>query len=382
VDGDGPRRRPSRPVLLLVDHLRENGGTRVVHDAVRRLPTVGVPAELFVLLPVPAGVPQVVPGRDVRVRYGVPRPMRLRRALLPGLLRLVGAARRSSVVVSGSETGYALLVGWVAARLTGRPFVVLVQSSIDREMAEWVPPRLQGSTRWVLGHADRSVVVSPGLVADVLATGQTEERVSVVPVGVDVDIVLAAGRRVSPALVVRPPFVVAAGRLTPQKGFDVLLRAYRQVCDRMDAPPLVILGDGPDRGALTTLVEDLGLRDVVHLPGFRDDVQAHLAAARLFVLPSRYEGMGGLVLLEALAHGLPVVATDCPSGPREVLADGELGRLVPVEDSATLADAIVDELTGPPRGDPDARVLQARRWGPDRWVPQLARAVASVTPRD
>jgi len=141
------------------------------------------------------------------------------------------------------------------------------------------------------------------------------------------------------------PVIVAAGRLTHQKDFPTLLRAFARLrterCCR-----LLILGEGGDRGTLLTLAEQLGIRHDVDLPGFRANPYPYLAAANLFVLSSRWEGSPN-VLTEALALGTPVVATDCPSGPRELLAGGRYGALVTPGDVSALASAMGATLDQP-----------------------------------
>jgi hypothetical protein len=123
---------------------------------------------------------------------------------------------------------------------------------------------------------------------------------------------------------------------------------------------LRIVGGGPELGPLGQLAADLGVADSVELTGFVVDPQPLIAAADLFVLSSYYEGTGGLVLFEALAHRVPIVATDCHTGPRRVLQDGVLGALVPVGDVAAMAAAIADHLRDP-------APLRARvQAGPDR----------------
>jgi glycosyltransferase involved in cell wall biosynthesis len=138
------------------------------------------------------------------------------------------------------------------------------------------------------------------------------------------------------------PVVLAAGRLFPEKGFDILLDAFRLVVDRRPAR-LIILGEGVLRGSLSGQVERLGLGGNVRMPGFVDNPFAYMAWADLFVLSSRREGFGN-VLVEALACGCPVVSTDCPGGPREILEDGRWGTLTPTGDRGALACAILEAL--------------------------------------
>jgi glycosyltransferase involved in cell wall biosynthesis len=145
------------------------------------------------------------------------------------------------------------------------------------------------------------------------------------------------------------PVLLAAGRLTPQKGFDRLLRAWAHVAPERPEWRLRICGDGPQHKALRKLVGELGIADRVDLAGRSDDLGADMAAASLFVLSSRFEGLP-MVLLEAMSRGLPVVGFDCPTGPREVISDGTDGILVRNGDEPGLARAIASVTA-----DPDAR---------------------------
>ncbi len=135
-----------------------------------------------------------------------------------------------------------------------------------------------------------------------------------------------------------PPVVLAVGRLSEQKAFDVLIQAFSLVRKKHPAR-LLILGEGEDRPALEALILQLGLEQDVALMGFVQNPYVYMAHASLFVLPSRWEGLP-TVLIEALYLGIPIVATDCPGGSREILRDGAFGRLVPVDDRVILAEAI------------------------------------------
>ena len=135
-----------------------------------------------------------------------------------------------------------------------------------------------------------------------------------------------------------PPVVLSVGRLTDQKAFDVLIQAFSLV--RKNRPArLLILGEGENRPALEALINQLGLEQDVNLMGFVQNPYPYMAHASLFVLPSRWEGLP-TVLVEALYLGTPIVATDCPGGSREILKDGQFGKLVPVDAPLILAEAI------------------------------------------
>jgi len=143
----------------------------------------------------------------------------------------------------------------------------------------------------------------------------------------------------------QPPVIVGAGRFQRQKDFPTLIRAFALLHEELDCR-LLILGEGGGQAGLEGLVAALGLHGRVHLPGFLANPYPILAGAALFVLSSRWEGSPN-VLTEAMALGTPVVATDCPSGPRELLADGRYGPLVPVGDVPALAAAMRRTLAHP-----------------------------------
>jgi glycosyltransferase involved in cell wall biosynthesis len=138
------------------------------------------------------------------------------------------------------------------------------------------------------------------------------------------------------------PVFISCGRLTRQKGFDILLHAFALIRQEMPAR-LIILGHGPLKETLVLLGQELNISDDLYFPGFVSSPAAWFGRSDVFVLSSRAEGFGN-VLVEALAAGIRIVSTDCPSGPAEILQSGQYGQLVPVDDVKALAAAMKSAL--------------------------------------
>lgn len=145
----------------------------------------------------------------------------------------------------------------------------------------------------------------------------------------------------------REKTICAVGMLREVKGFDALIKAFYLVADKIPDYNLVIYGEGAEREALQGLIDSLGLGDRVKLPGQVSEILREISKAGLFVLSSRHEGMPN-ALIEAMACGLPCIATDCAMGPRELITDGVNGILVPVDDLEAMAEAICRVI-----GDPE-----------------------------
>ena len=150
------------------------------------------------------------------------------------------------------------------------------------------------------------------------------------------------------------PVILAAGRLDGVKDYSTMIKAFALLARRRPCR-LLILGEGPMRERLENLVHELDLDDRVALPGWVANPYAFMSRASLFVLSSIHEGLS-MVLVEAMACGCPCVSTDCPTGPGEILRDGETGALVPVGDEAALAEAMERALDQPT----DASILRRR----------------------
>ena len=171
------------------------------------------------------------------------------------------------------------------------------------------------------------------------------------------------------------PVIVGVGRLVGFKQFSVLLSAFHGLHQRTEAR-LVMLGGGPRKDVLKQQSKERGIGEQVDFLGFVDNPYKYMLRADLLAHSSRYEGFG-LVLVEALACGTPVVATNCPGGPSDILNDGEYGELVDVGDPRGLADAMARTLDDPP--DPDRLVERAQHYRVEKVADRYAEVIDRAT---
>ncbi|TNC73804.1 glycosyltransferase [Rubellimicrobium roseum] len=309
------------------------------------------------------------------------RPVRLgrrARSALPALVRYLGEARPAVLISARDYVNLLMLAGLHRAGLRGRTRLVWTYHTHGSTQRIGVPSRMDR----LAGHlADRlirrpdaRVAVSAGVAQDLEARlALPPGLVEVVdnPVWTPARLLRREDPCPHPWLAARAPglrdsgapVILGAGRLTAQKDFPTLLRAFARLREARPGARLVILGEGEDRPALAALGADLGLTEALDLPGHVPDALPYLARADLFALSSRWEGLP-TVLIEAMGCGCAVVSTDCPSGPSEILDGGRLGPLVPPGDPARLAEAMLSALDAP--GDLAARRDAALRYGSDR----------------
>ena len=217
---------------------------------------------------------------------------------------------------------------------------------------------LKASMRWLNGLADAVVGVSDGVVEDLHSLGLPLKK------GIRIYNPIEISEATSmPRSWLRQPWLqvdqkrrlLAVGSLVPAKDYPTLLRAMRRLKERETMAELLILGTGFLEDELRRQRDAMDLSEIVHFGGFVTDPAPFYRAAGMFVLSSAWEGFGNVVV-EALAAGTPVVSTDCPSGPAEILEDGRFGSLVPVGDDAALADAMESSL----RSEHDRDLLRHR----------------------
>jgi glycosyltransferase involved in cell wall biosynthesis len=289
-----------------------------------------------------------------------------------GVARLVRVLRRRRPAIAMAATSGSCSKLVLAALLagTGTPLVLSYHG-----FEEYKTGKLAAAAYWGLplfGRiAARIVAVSDGL-AEILVTRWRAPRAKTVRIYNPVAIDLAAARVGAADLSQRAPIVLAVGRLSPEKGMLDLVEAFALV-DRPQAR-LVLLGGGPQQKALEALIAERGLAGRVDLVGWRADPTPWYRSARLVAIPSRTEAFG-MVVVEALAHGLPVVSTRS-GGPVEILDGGRWGRLVDIGDARAMAAAIEAGLDDP--GDSEQRFARAAAFSADIGIARWATLVDEV----
>ena len=281
-------------------------------------------------------------------------------ALVPALARYLRSAAPSALLSHLDVANVAALLGREISRsrtkvvvCTHTPVTAQVEHA-GRLQDRWVARGL----RWLYPRADGVVAVSEGVAADLAAVARLpRSRVRVIhnPI-VSQEMLANARKHVDHPWLAdgNTPVLVAAGRLNAQKDYPTLLRGFRRARTER-VLRLLILGEGEERTRLEQLARELELADDVQFRGVVGNPYPFIARASLLVLSSALEGFGN-VLVEALACGTPVVSTDCPSGPAEILGGGRYGRLVPVGDANALGQAMLATLDDPP----ERNLLRAR----------------------
>jgi len=261
------------------------------------------------------------------------------RYALAALARLLQSRRPDVLFASMIDAN---IIAWAASRLVNRQKVRLVLRETNSHVARgdlgWLRRKLIGHA---YRNADRVVALSSGVAQEITSLYHLDpSRVMTIPNPVMVSDIAArvTAAKTEPSPVPgQGPFVLAVGRLTRQKGLDRLIEAFAQLSDQRVR--LVIAGEGEERSALTQLAERLGVSGRVTFAGYVPQTERWLAHAAVFVLPSRWEGFGH-VIVEAMASGVPVVAYDCPYGPRDILQSEVNGILVREGDIAGLVAAL------------------------------------------
>ena len=336
-------KNPAPRLALFMPDLTGGGAERVTVNLADGFCRRGFNVDLVVIKADGPYLAQIPP--EIRL---VELGSRRARYSIPALAHYLRRERPAALI---SALHHANIVALLAKKLSGTstPLVVTIHSTLseaDRTATSTRDRIKRFLMRTCFPWADRIVAVSDGVAEDFAAsTGLDRKSITTVYNPVISDELLERSKEgvEHPWFAEgQPPVILAIGRLTEAKDFATLIRAF-SIIRQYQTVRLMILGEGEQRGSLEALLEQFGLHEDVSMPGFVDNPYAYLRKASLFVLSSKWEGLP-TVLIEALAVGVPVVATDCKSGPREILGGGQHGRLVPVGDSAALAEAIRQSL--------------------------------------
>ena len=294
---------------------------------------------------------------------------RVATAILP-LVRYLKTVQPDALL---SHLGHANVIALVANKLAGSKTRLAVVEHNTLSVADAISIRAK-ITPWFMKQfypsADAIIGVSQGVSRDLESQlGFNSGSVSTIynPV-IDRELLAKANTNVDHPWLQpgQPPVFIAVGRLTAQKDFTNLIQAFALVRQQKTAR-LIILGEGELRTELEELACSLGVKEDIDLPGFADNPYGYMSQSTAFVLSSRYEGLP-TALIEAMACGCCVVSTDCPSGPHEILEGGKYGALVPIKDSKSLSEAMLNVLEQPVSQD----ILQQRAkiFATDHIVPQ------------
>ncbi|SHF32637.1 Glycosyltransferase involved in cell wall bisynthesis [Lampropedia hyalina DSM 16112] len=278
-----------------------------------------------------------------------------RKRVMASLLPLVRYLRRERPEAMLSALNHANIIAILARRLAGVKTRLVVS---ERNSLSSLSTGKQGQLfKWLMRTfytwADGVIAVSRGIAQEMnTQLGLPMHTITSIPNPVDLQAIQqqAQIRPNHPWLGAgQPPVILAVGRLEPQKDYPTLLQAFAKLRESENAR-LVILGEGSQREPLQAHIARLNLQDSVTMPGFQDNPFAWMAACTVYVMSSRYEGFPNS-LVQAMACGVPVVSTNCPTGPAEILEDGKWGELVSVGDADALALAIARMLHTPEAGE-------------------------------
>ncbi|VXD11301.1 Glycosyl transferase, group 1 [Planktothrix serta PCC 8927] len=274
---------------------------------------------------------------------------------IPKLIQYLKKKQPKFLLSALDDTNFiAILAGKIAGNSTKVAVTVHNNLSQESQNAPQLKRRLTPTfVGWFYPSADYVIGVSNGVTDNLITLGSPPEKTHFIynPI-VSAELLEKLQESVNHPWFAsgQPPVILGVGRLSPQKDFATLIRAFAQVRKQHQAR-LIILGEGSKLDYLKGLVQDFDLTEDVAFPGFVDNPYSYMARAGVLVLSSAWEGFGN-VLVEAMAAGTPVVSTDCESGPAEILAQGKYGKLVPVADSQAMAEAILATLTEPTNPEP------------------------------
>jgi glycosyltransferase involved in cell wall biosynthesis len=339
-----------RKVLFILNNLEGGGAEVVVVNLLNNLDRNRFQVGLLLLKN--EGVYLDRLHSDIEVHVALDKPGRLSRNLLRVFRKTLKVSKMYDVLIGGTEL-IPSYFAFACAKWLRKPVVSILHTTLKPYIRSL---RSQDSFnmlhRWLNSYIyprfDKIITVSGGIANELAKDAAIKpDKIETILNPIDLNCIRERSAAALPSWagpVFKQRVVISAGRLAQVKGFDVLIRAHAKLIERDVAHHLVILGEGPERPRLEELIRHLGLDNTVHMPGFIDNPYPLIKRASVFCLSSRFEGFA-LVIAEALSLGTPVVSTDCPYGPSEILADGEYGLLTPVDNQEPLASSISQVLS-------------------------------------
>ena len=330
-------------IALFVPSLRGGGAERIMVTLARYFSEQGLKVDLLLaqnegpyLADIPSSV-RVVDLNASRVLFA-----------LPGLVRYLRKEKPRAML---SAMEHANVVALMARQFAGGQTQLVITEHNTLTNSTAIDPSLRGRwlpylMRWVYPFASTIVAVSAGVADDLAkALSLPRDRIQVIynPIDSASILLLASAEFEHPWFSAgSPPVILGVGRLSMQKDFKTLIQAFALLRKKRKAR-LIILGEGDERETLEKMIATLDLTNDIVLPGFVGNPMAYMRHAAVFVLSSLFEGLP-TVLLEAMCCDTPVVSTDCPSGPAEILENGKWGQMVSVGDVDGLVQAMVKTL--------------------------------------
>ncbi|MEO1427943.1 MAG: glycosyltransferase [Cyanobacteria bacterium J06633_8] len=333
-----------KPIAFFLPNLAGGGAEKIVVNLLKGMQEPDISLDL-VLADAEGPLLSQVPNNIRIVDFASSRVLKA----IPALCRYLQENKPLALVSHISHANVAAVIAKELSKTKTKLILVEHNTVTYAQSTEWRGRFVPLFMRWLYPRADVVVGVSEGVTEDIKSQlGLVQDKVNTIynPV-VDDKLVLKANSSLNHSWFAEnsPPVFLGVGRLTEQKDFSTLIKAFALVRQKRSAR-LIILGEGVARAELEKLVETLGITEDVSLPGFTDNPYAYMKKASAFVLSSRWEGLP-TVLIEAMACGCPVISTNCPSGPEEILQAGKYGKLVAVGDVAALSEAMLNALDNP-----------------------------------
>lgn len=333
-------------IFLLISSFYAGGVQRVTINLANELAKLGYPTSLVVISRHGPLRAQVLPGVTVH-------DLNLSKAVR-AVYYLAKLLRMKTPDIFISNQTHLNVLSVLAHKLARSSSELLIvehnhMSSVVQHANNWVDRLRPFWAKIFYPHANRVLAVSEGVANDLAQLSGIQRK----DIHVVINSILPPSfEKQERAILTHPwftehihPVIVGMGRLSIQKDFKTLIRSVAKA-NEIRPIHLAIFGEGEQRSDLAALAAELGIEDKLWMPGYVEDPFSYITQADIFILSSIWEGFPS-VLVEAMACGTSVLSTDCPAGPREILADGKYGKLVPVGDVAAMADGILDALSKP-----------------------------------